>query len=179
MEQGGQCKDGQQNQQQYQQQSQQHQGSKMQQWVSHKKVRVWVPPIAGFLFYGGWALLANSGLLSELLPEGTLVNAAGNAEGGHEAALIAGLTQGSYSFTVTLLLALIVEGLFQRLSGWPLRSVWVFCVAFVVLVSTSAGVNIMVGTPNVALTILPGLVVSSLYTVVYILALRRIHRRMP
>ena len=152
-------------------------GRKIQQWIGNKKVRVWVPPIAGFLFYGGWALLANSGLLSELLPKEMLINAAGNTEGGREAALLAGLTQGSYSFTVTLILALIVEWLFQRLSGWPLRSIWVFCVAFVVLVSTSAGVNIIAGTPNVVLTILPGLVVSSLYTLVYILALRRIHRR--
>jgi len=143
----------------------------MQQWMKNKKVRIWVPPFIGFLFYGSWALLANSCWL-HVIP---LINIVSHTEGSREAALTAGLTQGAYSFTVTLLLSLIIEWLFQRLTSWPLRSLWVFFIALTLLISTSAGVNIIVGTPNVLLTILPGLIVSTFYTGGYILALRRIH----
>lgn len=129
----------------------------MKRYLHNKTLRMWVPPISGFLFYGTWAMLINS---PWLMSNGSL-----------ESAAKAALTQGSYSFVITLALALMVEWLFVRLHAIPGRAVWVFFIAVALLAVTSSGLNILAGTPNVLLTILPGLLVSAVYTGIYILAL--------
>ncbi|MFT5421718.1 MAG: hypothetical protein ACI9D5_002476 [Candidatus Endobugula sp.] len=123
--------------------------------MHNKKIRVWVPPIAGFLFYGAWA-----GFI--------------NYAHGWESAITAGLTQGSYSFLITLVLAMVVEWLFVRLKGAPLRSFWVFLAGFLLLSSSSISANLLTGTAEILWTVLPGLTVSLVYTVVYILALNKL-----
>jgi hypothetical protein len=115
-------------------------------------IRIIVPPVSGFLFYGAWAMWVNY-------------------SHGWDYAITAGLTQGTYSFTITLLLAVVVEWLFIRLANVYLRSLWIFLVAAILLASTSVGVNILTGTPEVLWTVLPGLMVSLTYTVVYIIGL--------
>ena len=54
------------------------------------------------------------------------------------------------------------------------RNLWVGLVACLILYSTSWGVNAFTGTPNILLTILPGAVVSTIYTVIYIIALNKV-----
>lgn len=123
--------------------------------LNNAKVRILIPPIAGFLFYGTWAFFVNS-------------------EHGWMPACKAALTQGSYSFIVTLILALMIEWLFVKLSGVKGRSLWVLLFAVLMLAITSSTLNLVTGTPNILWTILPGLLVSSVYSVIYIATLNRI-----
>ncbi|MFT6200993.1 MAG: hypothetical protein ACJATV_001650 [Granulosicoccus sp.] len=128
-------------------------------WLRNKTLRLWVPPIVGFLFYGAWAFFINF-------------------SHGFEHAITAGFTQGGYSFTITLVLALVVEFLFQRLGTFPAilpwRNVWVFIAGFSLLLFTSVGLNVLTGTPEILWTVLPGLMISSVYTVIYIVALNKV-----
>ncbi len=129
--------------------------------LNSKAVRLWVPPVTGFVFYGAWALLINS---PWVIP----------SDSDWLTASKAAFTQGSYSFVITLVLAAVVEWLFVKLSGTPLRSVWVCFVAMSILIITSAGINILAGTPHVLWTILPGLVVSAVYTGSHVFALKKL-----
>jgi hypothetical protein len=130
-------------------------------WIHNKTLRLWMPPIAGFLFYGAWAFLINF-------------------SHGWDSAITAAFTQGSYSFTITLVLALVIEFLFQRLSSTSItalwRNVWVFIAGFSLLLFTSVGINLLTGTPEIIWTVLPGLTVSAVYTVIYILTLNKVER---
>ena len=112
----------------------------------------------GFLGYGGWAYFANIGY-------------------GSGTALKAALTQGSYSFVVTLVLTLFMEFTY-RLSEKPwLRFNLTFTLTCLLLYATSWGVNALAGTPKILLTILPGAVISTCYTFSYTLALGKLSLR--
>jgi hypothetical protein len=126
-------------------------------YIYNPIIRIWGPPVAGFLFYGAWAFLVNS---PWLMNNGDVVSASKAA-----------LAQGSYSFVITLSLALFVEWMFKRLKDIPGRSLWVFLVAVLLMAVISSVLNISVGTPNVLWTVLPGLLVSAVYTAAYVLAL--------
>jgi hypothetical protein len=131
----------------------------MPKWIHNKTLRLWLPPIAGFLFYGAWAFFINF-------------------SHGWNSAITAAFTQGGYSFTITFVLALVIEFLFQRLSVTSIatlwRNVWVFIAGFSLLLFTSVGINLLTGTPEIVWTVLPGLTVSAVYTVMYILALNKV-----
>lgn len=118
-------------------------------------LRLLVPPLVGFCCYGGWAYWAN-------------------IDYGHLAGVKAACTQGGYSFAITLVLSLLIEGLFKRLYRLPYRSVWVGLIACVLLYGSSWWINKLMATPNILLTILPGAVISTLYTCVYIKALNKL-----
>jgi hypothetical protein len=128
-------------------------------WIHNKTLRLWIPPIAGFLFYGAWAFFINFS---------------------HEwdSAITAAFTQGGYSFTITFVLALVIEFLFQQLSHTSItalwRNLWVFIAGFSLLLFTSVGINLLTGTPEIVWTVLPGLTVSAVYTVIYILTLNKV-----
>jgi hypothetical protein len=128
-------------------------------WIHNKTLRLWIPPIAGFLFYGAWAFFINF-------------------SHGWDSAITAAVTQGGYSFTITFVLALVIEFLFQQLSHTSIialwRNVWVFIAGFSLLLFTSVGINLLTGTPEIVWTVLPGLTVSAVYTVMYILALNKV-----
>jgi hypothetical protein len=128
-------------------------------WLRNKTLRLWVPPIAGFLFYGAWAFSINF-------------------SHGFESAITAAFTQGGYSFAITLVLALVIEFLFDRLATTAIavawRSVWVFIAGFCLLLFTSVGINLLTGTPEILWTVLPGLMISSVYTMLYILTLNKV-----
>lgn len=114
-----------------------------------------VSGLFGFAAYGGWAFYAND-------------------THGLDAAMKAAFTQGSYSFTVTLVMTLLIEYLFRLPSNRTLR----FCVTFfgtcAILYSSSWGVNALAGTPEIFMTILPGIVIGTVYTFVYTLSLGRL-----
>ncbi|MGH1440166.1 MAG: hypothetical protein ACRBBR_08665 [Cellvibrionaceae bacterium] len=125
--------------------------------LQNAAVRILVPPLMGLLFYGSWAFWVNS-------------------EFGQTAAFRAAATQGSYSFAITLLLALVVEWLFVLFKLLPWRQFWVGLIACLLLYSTSWGVNALTGTPNILWTILPGAAVSTVYTVLYIITLSKLEK---
>lgn len=122
-----------------------------------KTLRGFLAAAGGFLIYGSWAFFINY-------------------EHGLPAAIKAGFTQGGYSFTLTLTMAFYMEWLFG-LSGNPK---WQFSLTFVttclLIYCTSWGVNALAGTPKIFLTILPGAVFSTLYTLTYTLALFKLRR---
>jgi hypothetical protein len=123
--------------------------------MNNAVIRMLVPSFAGLVFYGAWAYWINS-------------------DHGQLAALKAAGTQGSYSFVITLSLALTIEWLFQLMKPLRYRSWWVGSIACLSLYATSWGVNVLSDTPNILLTILPGAAVSTLYTAMYIMTLSKI-----
>lgn len=122
------------------------------------KYRLLIPPVAGFLAYGAWAVFINY-------------------SHGWDLAVKAGLTQGGYSFCITLILGVMIEWLFARLARTPLplllRGLCVFFLSFSLLVVTSYSLNYWLGTPELILTILPGLLMSAMYTALYIFTLSK------
>lgn len=126
--------------------------------LRHPLVRILIPPFTGFLFYGGWAFVVNIGY-------------------GQMLALKAAITQGGYSFTITLVLALMIEWLFLRTKQWPFRLYFIGVIACSLLYVTSWSLNYLAGTPNILLTILPGAVVSTIYTIIYIIGLNKLDKR--
>lgn len=123
--------------------------------LQEAKLRLLVPPFAGFCFYGAWAFYVNMGH-------------------GYIMGVKAAVTQGGYSFVVTLLLALLIERLFVRFKSMSLGDYWVGMTAIALLAVVSWGVNTLAGTPEIVWTILPGLTVSAIYTSVYIMTLRKL-----
>lgn len=125
------------------------------QLVNNGLTRSIVSGLFGFLAYGGWAFFVNY-------------------DHGLHAATKAAFTQGSYSFAVTLVMTLFMEYLFRLLANPTLR----FCVTFfgtcAVLYSTSWGVNALAGTPEIFMTILPGIIIGTAYTFGYTLSLTRL-----
>ncbi len=91
----------------------------------------------------------------------------------------AALTQGSYSFAVTLILTGLMECLFARLRDWPKqRRLYGSAIPVCLLLYLSSyGVNYLAGTPNILLTILPGALISTVYSFSYIGALSKIENR--
>jgi ABC-type antimicrobial peptide transport system permease subunit len=110
---------------------------------------------AGFAAYGGWAYFIN-------LQHGT------------QAGLKAGLTQGTYSFFLTLVLALVMESLFH-LYREPRTQFWfTFMLTCCLLYFSSWGINALSGTPEILLTILPGSIIGTIYTFAYTLTLSKL-----
>ena len=120
-------------------------------------VRLLVPPFIGLLFYGAWAFWVNY-------------------DYGQALALKAAVTQGSYSFVITLVLALIVEWLFLGLKKWPFHLFFIGLITCCLLYLTSWSLNYFVGTPNILMTILPGAAVSTVYTIIYIVGLNKLDK---
>ena len=121
------------------------------------KARILLAAACGLIGYGGWAYIVN-------------------LDHGVSAAFKAALTQGGYSFAVTLVLTLLMESVYP-LSDKPwLRFNLTCTLTCLMLYATSWGINALVGTPEILLTILPGAVISTVYTVSYTLALGRLNR---
>ncbi|MFT7491296.1 MAG: hypothetical protein ACI80S_000878 [Pseudohongiellaceae bacterium] len=121
----------------------------------HTSVRLLAPSSIGFLFYGSWAFWVNY-------------------EAGQTLAFKAALTQGGFSFVMTLVLALLIEELFLHFKAWAFYLFVIGLITCSFLLLTSWALNYFAGTPNILLTILPGAVVSSLYTMIYIQGLNKL-----
>jgi len=128
--------------------------------LQQAKLRLLVPPLAGFCFYGAWAFYVNM-------------------DYGSSMGITAAMTQGSYSFVVTLLLAVLVERLFVRFQNITFGAFWVGLIAITLLGVVSWAVNALVGTPKIIWTILPGLTVSAIYTTMYIMTLSKLANKEP
>lgn len=127
---------------------------------SNAFLRILVPPLSGLLFYGAWAYWVNM-------------------DYGQAVGLKAAATQGGYSFIITLVLALFIEWLYRLLKAVPRFQYWVAALACLLLYATSWGLNFLMGTPNIFLTILPGAIISTIYTVFYVASLAVMQARLP
>jgi hypothetical protein len=105
-----------------------------------------------FVAMGGWALFAN------------------RAHG--EAAIVPALAQGTLSGAITFVLKRVLEWLANRLTGWRALALPPLMTASAILV-TLVGVHRLIGTPEIAATIAVPWSVSTLYAIVYTVALAR------
>ena len=108
--------------------------------------------LAGFLAYGGWAFFVNQ-------------------SHGQDMGLRAGLTQGSYSFLLTLTTTYLMEYLLMLFADLPGRRFVPIAVTVAITFATAYGINWIMGTPEILLTILPGFIIGAVYTVSYVMAL--------
>lgn len=122
-----------------------------------KKVRSFGSAIAAFIGYGGWAFYAN-------YAHGTLTG------------LKATLTQGGYSFLLTLSLSWIMESLYQSVDSPQARFPVTFLSTCLLLYTTAWGINALLGTPEILMTILPGAIIGTVYTYSYTVTLAKLHK---
>lgn len=109
---------------------------------------------AGLVGYGSWAAYANF-------------------DHGMAIAVRSGLVQGTYSFVLTFLMTWVTEGLFAKLASMPMGAVVTTVVVSFILFVSAYGIHMLVGTPEILMTILPGFVIGSGYTAVYVWGLQR------
>jgi len=113
---------------------------------------------AGFAFYGTWAYLVNS--MHGMAP-----------------ALKAACVQGSYSFSLTLTMTLLIEGLYRqldRLLNVDFVVVWgTIVLVCAIIFGTSWWINAMAGTPEIFNTVILGYVIGGTYTITYVHGLAR------
>ena len=110
--------------------------------------------VAGFIGYGGWAWYAN-------LAHGDFI------------AMRSGLVQGSYSLVLTFLMTLVTEFMYARFRTMPAAVPLTTALISVVLFVSAYSIHMIVGTPEILMTIMPGWIIGSIYTFVYILGLQR------
>ena len=119
--------------------------------------RSFISALTGLIFYGGWAYFVHY-------------------DYGNIVALKAFCTQGLVSFTITLVLTQSMELLYKRFNS-PKIAYWCTAVTISLLVILfSMTINIIVGTPKVLMTILPGSIISAIYTFSYVRLLSHIKK---
>lgn len=106
-----------------------------------------------FVAMGGWAYYVNSAH-------------------GTDAALRAGLVQGTASAILTALLKRALELVFQRLQASPWRRILPWVLSSICITSLLLLFHTLAGTPNILATIAVPLFVSTTYAIVYTLSLR-------
>ncbi len=107
---------------------------------------------AGFVVYGAWAAYANRAH-------------------GMAIALGAGTVQGAYSFVLTLAMSAVTAWVFGRFAHLRLRAAATVAVVSAALFTTAYTINALAGTPEIVTTILPGFVIGTVYTALYVQAL--------
>lgn len=115
-----------------------------------------------FLMWGGWAFWINGG--AELLTPHSTASL--------DTPVISGLTQGSCSFVITLFMVHLVTALYRVVP----RSTQLVVPGMVTVAATGsclAAAHALVGTPEIARTIAPALVVAFLFNVFTAVKLRR------
>ena len=121
-------------------------------------VRRLLPAVAAFLGYGGWSLYVNS--------DGDMMSAMSYA-----------LCYGGYSFVTTLVTTGLMEGLYRKLQPHPKAAVITAVITCLLLYIGAWAVNYAAGTPNILLTILPGVTFSTIFVCSYLAALTRLHKQ--
>ena len=119
-----------------------------------------ISAFAGLLFYGGWGYLVNRGH-------------------GLDAAMMAACVQGSYSFVLTFVMTILVEGVF-RLFVLRINSHWIINLSTVIsscaiIFSMSWWVNAISGTPEIFNTVILGYIIGFIYCVIYVRGLMSEH----
>ncbi len=111
---------------------------------------------AALFGYGGWAYLVNS-------MHGSML------------AMKAACVQGGYSFALTFVMTLLIEGLYRALNRvlYYQRPTQIATVFFTcaILFSTSWWINAMAGTPEIFSTVILGYVIGAIYTTSYVMGL--------
>ncbi len=110
--------------------------------------------VLGFLFYGSWAIWANS-------DHGTTV------------ALRAGAIQGTMSFIVTLSGTTLMKLLFVGHAALWLRFLRASVGALVLIYALIVSIHLFNGTPNILLTLAPGLPITIFFCFSYCYGLFR------
>ena len=67
----------------------------------------------------------------------------------------------------------VTEWLFSKLAEMLMGAVATTGIVCLVLFASSYGINALVGTPEILMTILPGFIFGSIYTSVYVWGLQR------
>ncbi len=111
-----------------------------------------------FALWGGWAYY---------------VNAEAVAEGGRASPLSSGLTQGTGSFLITLIMVHAVAWLCHHLPDCSMRLVLPALITVAVTGSCLAAAHALVGTRNIIQTIAPALTVAFVFNVYTAVKLRR------
>lgn len=122
--------------------------------------RSFISALTGLVFYGGWAYFVHYDF-------------------GHIVAIKAFCTQGLVSFSITLVLTQSMELLYKRFHS-PVVAYW--CTAIIIsllVVLFSYTINVIVGTPKVFMTILPGSIISTMYSFSYVRLLSHIKKGNP
>lgn len=114
----------------------------------------WAAPTIAALFYGGWAAYSNW-------------------DYAEQAALVAGLIQGGFAFSSTLLLTSLVMRLLQREQA---SFIGVFSQSSAALVTIPALLHWLAGTPNIATAMAPGLIIGHAYLWALIKKLHQLRR---
>lgn len=118
--------------------------------LPHKKIVM--NAIAAFFIYGAWAYGANN------------VGAVKSA-----------MAQGSMSFANMLVLALYLEVVYRIASGLKQLIAYVFAL-FLSVAGIQVLIHYTVGTQNIFLTILPGMIIGTIYIVSYLYHLKRMEK---
>ncbi len=113
---------------------------------------------AGFVGYGGWAFFAN---LSH----------------GSEIAARAGWVQGTYSLVLTFVMTFVTEWLFARTKELAHGMAVTVLIVCIILFSSAYGIHMVAGTPEILMTILPGFIIGTIYTAVYVWGLQKAQSR--
>lgn len=123
-------------------------------WLRSPLLRSSLAALVAFTFYAAWAAFANR-------------------MHGMEMIVMAAMTQGLYSAAVTFVMTSLVEILYR--GGGPRRWRLTRCIGVTVLllVVSSVGVHLIVGTAELLATVLPSWVFGSAYAVAYALGLAR------
>ena len=119
------------------------------------RARAFAAGFLGFAAYGAWGWWVN-------------------ADFGQMVAVRAGLVQGGYSFALTFTSTLLMEWLFAQLRRYPMPVVTTTLLTCALLFLVAYGIQFAVGTPEVLMTILPGFVIGSIYTAVYVTSLEKL-----
>lgn len=90
-------------------------------------------------------------------------------------AIKAGAVQGSYSFALTLGMALIIERIHAQLArhGAKMQFRASLAICCLLLYATAWGINYVAGTPEILMTIAPGAAVGTVYVWYYLARLAR------
>ncbi len=115
-----------------------------------------------FALWGGWAYYVNT-------------ETAG--DGGRASPLSSGITQGTGSFIITLIMVRAVTWLYHHLPAHPMRLVVPALVTVAVTGSCLATAHGLVGTPNIVQTIAPALSVAFAFNIYTAVKLRRVEGR--
>lgn len=121
--------------------------------LSHPIIRSLLSALIGFFAYGAWAYWIN-------IPAGSMI------------ALKAAVAQGAFSFAMTLLLNIFMEYSYRKLS-YSMRSKIAACLVTAItcclLYIMSFSLHVVAETPMILFTILPGAIISTVYSIVYMM----------
>lgn len=113
---------------------------------------IFLTSILAAIAYGGWAVFANF-------------------EYGAKAAFMAGIVQAVYAFLATMSVSKIAHMIFRKCDCGYKGICLGFLASFIVMVCIPFAVHSFAGTPDIVETILPGLIIGSLYLITYLAGL--------